>query len=255
MARVRSDEPAVGEDELELALEPLAPHRRNGVLDVALLVEHRRQDAHVDGHAGPPVRNDARAPASASVVCACAITVPASTNLVRSPSSSSSRRSASATACASPGATRSAPSPASAATPPDVSGHCGQTRGERLDQHLGHALRPRDVQKGVGAVVGIAKPGVDSDVSAQGDHVLQTELRDPAGELALERPLSVHVEPPRRVTVPVGGQARHRLGEQERVLLGVEAANGEDAAGEDRPLRRILRPDVGLGDERDVKRL
>ena len=192
---------AVGEDELELALEPLAPHRRNGVLDVALLVEHRCQHAHVDGHAGPPVRNAARAPASASVVCACAITVPASTNLVRSPSSSPSLRSASATAWASPGWDEKRRVACQRGDSPHVGGHRGQSRGERLDEHLGHALRPRDVQKGVRAVVGIAKPGIDSDVSAQSDHVLQTELRDPAGELGARAGLPRT----RRAARPVAG--------------------------------------------------
>ena len=189
---------AVGEDELELAVEALAPHRRNGALDVALLVEHRGQHAHVDGHAGAPVRNAASAPASASVVCARATTVPASTNRVRRPASSARLRSASATACASPGRDEERGVARQCGDSADVGRNRGQTRGERLDQHLRHPFRPRDVQERIGALVGLSQPGIDPDIAAQGDHVLQPELGDPAGELRLQRPFAVDVEVPRR---------------------------------------------------------
>ena len=101
-----------------------------------------------------------------------------------------------------------------------------QAGGERLEEHLGHALGPGHVQEHVAVPVEVPEPAVERHVAEQLGVLLHAGRPQRTGKLVLHGAVTAHHEPPAGVVL---AQPREHLREQEGVLLGVEPADAEHA--------------------------
>ena len=101
-----------------------------------------------------------------------------------------------------------------------------QARRERLEQRLRQPLGPGHVQEGVARAIHVEQAVGDRHVAEQVGVVGDTEVLEPLPELAFHRALAAHEQPEPLVALP---QARQHVGQQQRVLLGLQPADGQHA--------------------------
>jgi len=119
-----------------------------------------------------------------------------------------------------------------------------------LEQDLGQALGARDVQEDMAGSVHLEQPAVQRHVAAQLAMARQLERLDAIAQRVGKISLPADHESPSPVALPQGGQD---VREQQRVLLGVEATDGEQGQLGSVVLAERLRPGAHVlgGDQRD----
>jgi succinoglycan biosynthesis protein ExoA len=132
----------------------------------------------------------------------------------------------------------------------DSGGDRRQPAGIGLDQDLREPLGPGDVQEHVTRAVQIEQSSVERNVTPQLAVICEPELLDARAELVREVALAADDQPPARVAV---AQQLEHVSEQQRVLLGVDPADREQAE----PLGVVAAPggprtglEVGGADQR-----
>ncbi len=124
-------------------------------------------------------------------------------------------------------------------------GNGRQAAGVGLDQDLGQTLRAGDVQKSMAAAVQVEQPAVERHISAHGAGAAEVELRQARLERPGHAPLAADDQAPSGVPL---SEQQQNVGEEQRVLFGVDAADGEQ--GE---LVRVVGPHGGASPGLDIR--
>jgi succinoglycan biosynthesis protein ExoA len=133
----------------------------------------------------------------------------------------------------------------------DGGGDARQSAGVCLDQDLRESLGVRDVQEHVGRAVHLEQSAAERDIAAQLALIGDLELLQAGLEGIGQAPLAADEHPPTGVAF---AQQRQDVGEQQRILLGVEAPNRQqrqDIALVRAPGGAGPRLDVGVADQGD----
>ena len=118
------------------------------------------------------------------------------------------------------------PSASATRTPPTSVATIGVDARQRLEQDLRHALRERDVDERVRAAVEREQLGAEGDVTEELDSLRDPELGGERANVVLQRAAADPGQPnPAR---PLALELGERLHEQQGVLLGLEATNGQE---------------------------
>ncbi len=107
---------------------------------------------------------------------------------------------------------------------PNISRHHREPGCERLEQHLWDALRVRDVDQHVALSVEIPEPAVDWHVAVESSTIQHPERAQARGQGVEQRTGATHGQTP---TLIFGERSGEDVGEQQRVLLGIEPADAE----------------------------
>ena len=124
--------------------------------------------------------------------------------------------------------------------PTDRRGHDRQPGGERLEEHLGHPLCPRDVQEEMTLPVEPIEPIVHRDVPAKVRVFGHPEPIEPLHQLFLHWAVATDDQAPPRIVL---AEQRQHVGEQQWVLLALQPADGENGQ-----LVRVITALVGILD-------
>ena len=93
---------------------------------------------------------------------------------------------------------------------------------ERLQQHLGHPLRPRDVKEDMAGGIDVQQPVLDAHVTAKLGPVGHAKLLETRSKLVCEGTLTTNDKTDR---MPIASKPREHVGEQKRILLWVQACD------------------------------